>query len=104
MTYAGIEIQCSDDLEIAADRMADLEPATVVCPECDGRGDIWDVSGSAGLVNVECPCCLGDGSILHLDPDDAGWDPEPPTPAAPALLPCRDCGGDGTRRMRTGDR
>src|SRR5262245_30568913 len=99
MTYAGIEILTSDDLDIAADRMVDLGPATVECPECRGRGDIWHVSGSAGLINMECPGCLGDGCILDLDPDDEGWEPEPPTPAAPALVPCRDCGGDGTRRM-----
>jgi DnaJ-class molecular chaperone len=102
MTYAGIEIQCSDDLDRAADRMADLEPDTVECPECRGAGEVWDYSPTVGELKPECPCCLGDGCLLNVD--DEGWDPDPPTPAAPALVPCRDGGGDGTRRMQTGDR
>ncbi len=33
-----------------------------------------------------------------------GWlpEPSPPTPAAPALIPCRDCRGEGSQRMQTG--
>ncbi len=34
-----------------------------------------------------------------LDPE-----PEPPMPASPALIPCRECGGDGYQRMVTGGR
>jgi len=33
-----------------------------------------------------------------------GWlpEPSPPTPAAPVLVPCRDCFGEGSQRMQTG--
>jgi hypothetical protein len=62
------------------------------CPECRGARSITDYSPSHGYIDIACPACEGAGTIL---------DPEPPTPAAPALVPCRECGG-GTVRYSTG--
>jgi hypothetical protein len=81
MTYAGIEITDTDSLMAAADLMEDAE-TWITCPECDGAREITDYSPDTGWINIECPCCEGNGTILDVEPD---WDPEPPTPAAPAL-------------------
>ena len=42
--------------------------------------------------------------MADIDPDDVDWNPEPPTPAVPAVISCRECHGEGIRRMQTGDR
>jgi hypothetical protein len=98
MTYAGIEITDTDSLIAAADILDDVE-SWITCPECDGCRSITDYSPSHGYITIECPACGGWGSVLDTDPDD--FDPEPPTPAAPALAvvvpsfrcdTCRDTG------------
>jgi hypothetical protein len=99
MTYAGIEITDTDSLMAAADLIEDAE-AWITCPECDGAREITDYSPDAGWINIECPCCQRWGAVRDTDPDD--FDPEPPAPAAPAVLPCRECAGSGTRRYSVG--
>jgi hypothetical protein len=100
MTIAGINITDTDSLIAAADILDDAE-TWIACPGCGGRRSITDYSPDAGWINVECPCCEGTGSILDVEPDGDDWEPEPPTPAAPALavvIPlyrcatCRDTG------------
>jgi hypothetical protein len=95
MTYAGLTITDADSLMAAADALDDVEEIT--CPECNGRRTIEDYDGWDWIA-VTCPCCQGCGTIEVREPD---WDPEPPTPAAPALAvvvplfqceTCRDTG------------
>src|SRR5215216_3670029 len=97
MTYAGLTITDADGLMAAADLMDDAEEVT--CPECDGARTVADLSpDTGGWVSVTCPCCDGVGTVIAIEPDG---DPEPPTPAAPALAvvvplfrceTCRDTG------------
>src|SRR4051794_32493384 len=108
MMHAGIEIIDGDGIDAASDRMADAEAAEVTCPECDGRRSITDYSPDRGWINIVCPACAGIGSVV-CDPNGAdAWDddPEPPTPASPAIVPakCRPCEGTGTKRYFTGGR
>jgi hypothetical protein len=100
MTYAGIEITDADSLDAAADILADVK-TWITCPECGGARSITDYSPDRGWINIECPGCVGTGTILVAEPDGDGWESEPPTPAAPAVaavLPlyrcatCRDTG------------
>jgi hypothetical protein len=97
MTIAGIEITDTDSLMAAADILDDVEQ-WVTCPECQGAKSIVDYSPDAGWINIECPACEGWGTVKDVEPD---FDPEPPTPAAPALAvvvplfrcdTCRDTG------------
>lgn len=98
MFYAGIEVTDADSAMAAADAMDEVEE--IECPECHGVGNTWDLSYELGEINIECPCCGGDGTVPDGDDMD-DWDPEPPTPAAPALAlvepavrcaTCRDTG------------
>src|SRR5215211_6643266 len=81
MTYAGIEIDDTDSLEAAADLIDDAE-TWITCEECRGTRSITDYSPGLGYIEIECPACDGQGSVLDFGDD---WDPEPPTPAALAL-------------------
>jgi hypothetical protein len=88
MVIAGINVTDTDSLTAASDMLDEIDEIT--CPECGGRRSITDYSPDAGWVNIVCPACLGIGSVPAGDPDADGYDPEPPTPAAPALalVPC----------------
>jgi hypothetical protein len=102
MTIAGENIVTVEDLEIAADVLADVEE--VRCWECNGKRSVTDYSPDRGWINIECPCCQGTGTMIAAEPDGDDWEPEPPTPAAPglALVPrtasnvtpirCQNCG------------
>jgi DnaJ-class molecular chaperone len=98
MAYAGIEITDTDSLVAAADLIEDVE-TWGTCEECRGSRSIVDYSPGLGYIEIECPACDGQGSVLDLGDD---FDPEPPTPAAPAVLSCRECAGSGTRRYSVG--
>jgi hypothetical protein len=65
MTVAGIEITDIDSLMAAADILEDAE-TWITCPDCGGARSITDYSPDAGWINIECPCCEGNGSILAV--------------------------------------
>jgi hypothetical protein len=97
MMVAGIAVTDTDSLMAAADILEDVE-TWITCPECNGARHITDYSPSHGYIDIQCPCCEGNGSILDLGDD---FDPEPPSPAAPAVavviplfrcMTCRDTG------------
>jgi hypothetical protein len=96
MVIAGFNVTDADSLDAAADVLDEVEN-WITCPGCNGHKSITDYSPGLGWINIECPGCEGWGTILDTDPDD--FDPEPPTPAAPAaVIPlyrcptCRDTG------------
>jgi hypothetical protein len=81
LTYAGIEITDTDSLMAVADLIEDAD-VRIECPECLGARSITDYSPGLGYIDIQCPCCEGWGTIPDYDADY--FDPEPPTPAAPA--------------------
>jgi hypothetical protein len=83
MGIAGINVIDTDSMDAAADLLDEIENWTNR-PECNGARSIEDFSPSHGVINIECPCCEGNGMIVECDDD---FDPEPPTPAAPVVLP-----------------
>jgi len=97
MVIVGINVIDADSLDAASDLLDEIEN-WIDCPECDGARSITDYSPSHGYIDIECPCCEGNGMIVECNDDS---DPEPPTPAAPALAvivpfvrcaTCRDTG------------
>lgn len=107
MMVMGISVIDTDSLDAAADLLDDTEEVEIrtVCTECGGAREITDYSPSHGYINVECPCCEGWGTVVDWEAMESlaaeDDDPEPPTPAAPALaviIPlfqcetCRDTG------------
>src|SRR5215217_1358166 len=97
MVIAGINVTDTDSLDAAADIIEEAE-TWITCEECRGTRSITDYSPGLGYIEIECPACDGEGSVLDLGDD---WDPEPPSPAAPALAvvvplfrcpTCRDTG------------
>jgi hypothetical protein len=103
MVIAVITVTDADSLDAAADVLEDAE-RWITCTECNGKREIVDYSPGTGWIGIACPACEGNGSVLDLDADD--WDPEPPSPAASAVLPdrCRECNGTGTKRYWVGGR
>src|SRR5215217_6555629 len=97
MVIAGINVTDTDSLDAAADIIEEAE-TWITCEECRGTRSITDYSPGLGYINIECPACDGQGSVLDLGDD---WDPEPPTPAAPAvavvipLFRCNTCRDTG---------
>jgi hypothetical protein len=81
MVIAGINVIDADSLDPAVDILEEIEN-WIDCPECNGGRSITDYSPSHGYINIQCPCCQGNGMIVECDDD-----PEPPTPAAPVALP-----------------
>ena len=100
MVIAGINVTDTDSLDAAADLIEDAETWSI-CEECRGTRSITDYSPGLGYINIECPACDGEGSVLDCGDDCDDWDPEPPTPAAPAvavvipLFRCNTCRDTG---------
>src|SRR5436190_454794 len=68
IVIAGINVIDTDSMDAAADLMEEVE-TWITCLECDGTRSITDYSPSHGYINIECPCCEGNGVIVECDDD-----------------------------------
>lgn len=43
-----------------------VRSATKVCPDCQGWGDLVDITAELGAMRKTCPRCLGEGEIFMV--------------------------------------
>ena len=79
MVITGITVDDTDSLDAAADLLEDAE-TWVACEECAGTRSIVNYSPGLGYIEIECPACDGQGSVLDLA--RTAFDPEHPSPVA----------------------
>lgn len=81
------------------------EPVTVVCPTCDGEGDVAVTVNGVPRGRETCATCDGEGRLEDVAPPAPIAPTSPPAmvpnpfdeaPADPAIRPCDVCDGTGT--------